>query len=472
MADSGKDQKYDIVLLGGGTGGYVAAIRAKQLGFNVAVVEEIKLGGTCLHRGCIPTKAMLKSASVFDEVKRAAEFGVDISGDATFNYDTALKRSLNVVDGQYRGLQYLFDKKHKIPVFMGRGKMLDKNTVEVTPKDGGDAFKLSTNAIIINTGSRPRPIKGIEFDGERVINTDHAVVLETMPKSIIVRGGGATGIEWASVYHRYGSKVTLVGNVVPNEDKDISSHVEKALRRQKMDVIQGARPTADDIDVSKKGVKMTVKDAKGKEQSIEAETLLVAIGRQGNIEDIGLETLGVKTEKDIIPVDDMMRTNVDGVYAIGDVNGQQMLAHTAMHHGIIAVEHLAGLSPEPLDVLNSPSCTYCEPEIGSVGLTEAQAKELGYEVKTGQFPMRPNAKAVIEGEADGLTKIVVDADTDDVLGVHIVGPHATELIAEAGLARFLNASIQELGWTVHPHPTVSEVIGEAAHDALGHPIHI
>lgn len=472
MADSAKDQKYDVLLLGGGTGGYVAAIRAKQLGFNVAVVEEVKLGGTCLHRGCIPTKAMLKSADVFDEVKRAAEFGVDISGKSTFNYGTALDRSLKVVDGQYRGLQYLFDKKHKIPVFIGRGKMLDRNSVEVTPNDGGETFKLATDRIIINTGSRPRPIAGLDWDEKRVINSDHAVVLENMPKSIIVRGGGATGIEWASIYHRYGSKVTLVGNVVPNEDDDIKDHVAKALRRQKMDVIQGARPTADDIDVSNKGIKMKVKDAKGKEQTLEAEMLLVAIGRQGNIEDIGIEELGVKIEKDIIPVDDMMRTNVDGVYAIGDVNGQQMLAHTAMHQGIIAVEHMKGLSPQPLDILNSPSCTYCEPEIGSVGLTEAQAKDLGYEVKIGKFPMSPNAKAIIEGESQGLTKVVVDADTDDVLGVHIVGPHATELIAEAGLARFVNASIQELGWTVHPHPTVSEVIGEAAHDALGHPIHI
>jgi len=472
MAESARDQQYDVVLLGGGTGGYVAAIRAKQLGLNVAVVEVFKLGGTCLHQGCIPTKAMLKSASVLDEVKRAAEFGVNFKGEPTFDYKTALERSISVVDSQYRGLRYLFDKKHKIPVFMGRGKMLDNKTVEVTPNDDDETFKLNTKQIIVNTGSRPRAIPGIEFDGKRVINSDHAVILENMPKSIIVRGGGATGIEWASIYHRYGSDVTLVGNVVPQEDAEISAHVEKALKRQKMKVVVGARPTSDDIDVSAKGITMRLKDSKGKEQTIEAESLLVAIGRQGNIEDIGLETLGVKTERDIIPVDEMMKTNIDGVYAIGDVNGQQMLAHTAMHHGIIAVEHIAGLSPEPLDVLNSPSCTYCEPEIGSVGLTEAKARELGYEVKVGKFPMRPNAKALIEGQPDGLTKIVVDADTDDILGVHIVGPHATELIAEAGLARFLNASIQELGWSVHPHPTVSEVIGEAAHDALGHPIHI
>lgn len=472
MADSGKDQKYDIVVLGGGTGGYVAAIRAKQLGFNVAVVEELILGGTCLHRGCIPTKAMLKSASVFDEVKRAAEFGVNIGGEATFDYDTALKRSLSVVDNQYRGLTYLFDKKHKIPVFMGRGKLLDKNTVEVTPKEGGDTFSINGDRIIINTGSRPRAIKGVEFDGKRVFNSDHAVVLEDMPKSVIVRGGGATGIEWASIYHRYGAKVTLVGNVVPNEDKDIRSQVERSLRRQKMDVIQGARPTADDIKVTKKGVTMKATDARGKEHNLEADTLFVAIGRQGNIENIGLEEVGIKTERDIIPVDDMMRTNIEGVYAIGDVNGQQMLAHTAQHQGIVAVEHIADLNPEPIDILNSPSCTYCDPEIGSVGLTEDQARERGYEVKIGTFPMRPNAKAIIEGLTEGMTKLVVDADTDDVLGVHIVGAHATELISEAALGRLLNMSVQELGWTVHPHPTVAEVIGEAAHDALGHAIHI
>jgi dihydrolipoamide dehydrogenase len=415
---------------------------------------------------------MLKSASVFDEVKAAAEFGVEIQGEPTFNYSQALKRSLSVVESQYKGLLYLFDKKHKIPVFLGRGKLLDRNTVEVTPKDGSDIFKLSTDKVIINTGSRPRAIKGVEFDGKRVFNSDHSVVREDLPKSVIVRGGGATGIEWASVYHRYGSKVTLVGNVVPNEDKDIRAQVERSLRRQKLDVIAGARPTADDIQVTDTGVKMKAVDARGKEHQLEAEALFVAIGRQGNIEDIGLETVGIKTERDIIPVDEMMRTNVEGIYAIGDVNGQQMLAHTAQHHGIIAAEHIAGLSPEPVDVLNSPSCTYCEPEIGSVGLTEVQANELGYNVKIGTFPMRPNAKATIEGLTEGMTKIVVDADTDDVLGVHIVGAHATELIAEAGLARFLNASIQELGWTVHPHPTVGEVIGEAAHDALGHPIHI
>jgi dihydrolipoamide dehydrogenase len=472
MADSGNNQQFDLIVLGGGTGGYVAAIRAKQLGLNVAVVERFKIGGVCLHQGCIPTKAMLKSAGVFDTIKHAGDYGVDIKGDISFNYDNALARSLKIVDGQYKGLQYLFDKKHKIPVFLGNGVLTAKDTIEVTLTQGGEKVQLKARDIIINTGSRPRAIEGIEFDGKRVINSDHAVALEKMPKSIIVRGGGATGVEWASIYHRYGSKVTLVGRIVPNEDKEVSQQLTRAFQRQKIDMYVDVRPTKDDFEISDKGVKMTIKDKKGKETVVEAEMLLVATGRQANIENIGLETVGVKTEEGFIAVDSMMRTNVEHIYAIGDVNGQQMLAHTAQHHGIIAVEHIVGENPFPLDVFNSPSCTYCEPEIGSVGLTEQTAKDLGYEVLIGKFPMRPNAKAVIEGDPEGFTKVVVDADTKDVLGVHIIGAHATELIAEAGLARFLNASVEELFMTVHPHPTVSEVIGQAAMDALGHAIDI
>lgn len=472
MADTANGTHFDLILLGGGTGGYVAAIRAKQLGMNVAVVEELKLGGTCLHRGCIPTKAFLKSADVLDQVKKAAEFGVNVSGDIGFDYDAALARSLKVVDGQYKGLLYLFDKKHKIPVFMGRGRLLAPTKVQVTPNDGAAPFEIMATNVIINTGSRPRPIAGVPYDGIRVINSDHAVVLDHLPKRFIIRGGGATGVEWASVYHRYGSQVTLVGNIVPQEDHEISDALQKALQRQKMDLVPGARPTADDIDVSNKGVTMRLKDSSGKERTVEADVLLVAIGRQGNIEDIGLETVGVKTEGDYIPVDPMMRTNIPNLYAIGDVNGQQLLAHTAMHQGIIAVESIAGLNPYPLDVTNSPSCTYCEPEIGSVGLTEREAEKLGHRVKVGRFPMRPNAKAVIEGHPDGFTKMVSDADTDVLLGVHIIGPHATELIAEAALARLMQATTEEIAITVHPHPTVSEVLGEAAHDLLGHAIHI
>ncbi len=465
--------EFDLVLLGGGTGGYVAAIRATQLGLKVAVVEELILGGTCLHRGCIPAKAFLRSADVFSEVQRSKEFGVEISGEISFNYDAALQRSLKVVESQYKGLLFLFEKKHKIPVFMGRGKLIDANTVGVTPNDGSAPFSLRAPNIIINTGSRPRPIKDVPYDGVRVINSDHAVVLEKLPGSFIVRGGGATGVEWASAYHRYGSPTTLVGNVVPQEDHEVSQALARAFQRQKMDVIQGARPTAEDIEVGSKGVTMRVKDQKGKEQVLEAECLLVAIGRQGNIEDIGLETVGINTKVDIIPVDDMQRTNVPNIYAIGDVNGKQMLAHTAMHHGIIAVEHIMGLNPFPLnEEMNSPSCTYCEPEIGSIGLTEKKAQERGYNVKIGKFPMKPNAKATIHGHTDGFTKIVADADTRDLLGLHIIGPNATEMIAEGAVARLLESTPDELAIAVHPHPTISEVIGEAAHDWLGHAIHI
>ena len=472
MADGANDHRYDLVLLGGGTGGYVAAIRAKQLGLSVAVVEEIKLGGTCLHRGCIPTKAMLKSADVLDQVKKAAEFGVNVAGDVSFSYETALGRSIKVVDGQYKGLLYLFDKKHRIPVYMGRGRLLAPNQVQVTPNDGGETFTLDARDVIVNTGSRPRPIKGIPWDGEKVINSDHAVLLERLPASFIIRGGGATGVEWASIYHRYGSKVTLVGRVVPQEDREVSDALLKSFQRQKMDVAAEARPAPEDYDVTADGVSVKLTDGKGKERIVQAEVLLVAIGRQGNIEEIGLEEVGVKTEGEYIPVDPMMKTNVDHVYAIGDVNGQQLLAHTAMHQGIIAVEHICGLNPYPLNILNSPSCTYCEPEIGSVGLTQQEAERLGHAVKVGKFPMRPNAKAVIEGHADGFTKMVADAETDDLLGVHIIGPHATELIAEAALGRLLQTTPQEIAMAVHPHPTVSEVMGEAALDLLGHAIHI
>ncbi|HEU5431545.1 MAG TPA: dihydrolipoyl dehydrogenase [Thermomicrobiales bacterium] len=467
-----QNQQFDLVILGGGTGGYVAAIRAKQLGLNVAVVEELKLGGTCLHRGCIPTKAYLKSADVFDQVKSAKEFGVNVGGDIAFDYGQALDRSLKVVDGQYRGLLYLFDKKHKIPVFHARGRLVSPTQVEATPVAGGAPFVLTTKWVIVDTGSRPRPIKGVPFDGKRVINSDHAVVLDHLPQRFIIRGGGATGVEWASIYQRYGSQVTLVGRIVPQEDHEVSELLLRSFQKQKMDVVPDARPTAEDIDVRDDGVTMRIKNSKGKEKVVEADVLLVAVGRQGNIEDIGLEALGVRTQGEYIHADEMMRTNVPGVYAIGDVNGQQLLAHTAMHQGIIAVEHMCDLNPYPLDILNSPSCTYCEPEIGSVGLTEQEAVERGYEVKTGKFPMRPNAKAVIEGHTEGFTKMVADADTGQLLGLHIIGPHATELIAEGALGRLMETTAEEIAISVHPHPTVSEVIGEAAEALLGHPIHI
>jgi dihydrolipoamide dehydrogenase len=465
-------QAFDIVLIGGGTGGYVAAIRAAQLGLDVVVIEQDLLGGTCLHRGCIPTKAFLKSADVYEQVQHAAEFGAEIAGDITFNYPTALARSQKVVNGQYKGLLFLFEKKYKIPVIAGVGSIAGPGQVRVAPNGGGEGYTLNARNIIVNTGTRPRAIKDCPYDGERIINSDHAVVLEQLPQSFIIRGGGAVGVEWASIYGRYGSKVSLVGRVVPSEEEEASQVLTRAFRKQGIDVFPTSRPTAEDIDVTKKGVTVRVKDDRGKEETLEADVLLVAIGREGNVENIGLETVGVKVEDGIIPVDTMMRTNVPNVYAIGDVNGQQMLAHTAMHMGVIAVEHIAGQTPYPLDVLNSPMVTFCRPEIASVGLTEKQAVELGHTVKTGKFPMRPNGKAVIEGETDGFAKVVADADTDDLLGMTIVGPHATELIGGMAMGRLLDVTPEEIGISVFPHPTVSEVIHEAALDLLGHAIHI
>lgn len=463
---------FDIVLIGGGTGGYVAAIRAAQLGLDVAVIEMDLLGGTCLHRGCIPTKAFLKSADVYEEVQHAAEFGAEIAGDITFNYPIALARSQKVVNGQYKGLLYLFEKKYKIPVIAGVGSIAGAGQVRVAPNGGGEGYTLNARNIIVNTGTRPRAIKGCPYDGKRIINSDHAVVLESLPESFIIRGGGAVGVEWASIYGRYGSKVSLVGRVVPSEEEEAAQVLTRAFRRQNIAVFPTSRPTAEDIEVTKSGVKVRVKNDRDKEETLEADVLLVAIGREGNVENIGLETVGVTVEDGLIPVDTMMQTNVPNVYAIGDVNGQQMLAHTAMHMGVIAVEHIAGQTPFPLDVLNSPMVTFCRPEIASVGLTEKQATEQGRPVKTGKFPMRPNGKAVIEGETDGFAKIVADADTDDLLGLTIVGPHATELIGGMAMGRLLDVTPEEIAISVFPHPTVSEVIHEAALDLLGHAIHI
>ena len=465
-------QAFDAVFIGGGTGGYVAAIRAAQLGMDVAVIEMDKLGGTCLHRGCIPTKAFLKSADVYEEVKNSEEFGVDVAGSISFNYPAALARSNKVVNGQYKGLQFLFDKKYKIPVIAGFGSIAGPGEVQVAPNDGSAPYRLKTRNIIIDTGTRPRAIKDLPFDGKRIINSDDAVVLETLPESFIIRGGGAVGVEWASIYGRYGSKVTLVGRVVPAEDEEAGALLTRAFRKQGIDVYPTSRPTAEDIDVTKSGVRMRLKNAQGKEEVVEAEVLLMAIGRQGNVEEIGLEKLGVTTQDGLIPVDAMMRTDVPNVYAIGDVNGQQMLAHTAMHMGVIAIEHIAGLNPYALDVLNSPMVTFCRPEIASVGLTEKQAVEQGRTVKTGKFPMRPNGKAVIEGETEGFAKIVADAETNDMLGFTIVGPHATELIGGLGMGRLLEVTPEEIGISVYPHPTVSEVIHEAALDLMGHALHI
>jgi dihydrolipoamide dehydrogenase len=458
---------YDVAFLGGGTGGYVAAIRAAQLGMRVVVVEHDLVGGTCVHRGCIPAKALLKAAAVATTVKEAAEFGVT-PGDITLDYGQSMKRSRKVVDQNYKGILYLF-KKHKIDVAEGWGTLTGPGTIRVE-KDG-ETREVRARDIIIDTGSTPRPIDGIPFDGTRVFNSDHATTEPYLPKRVIIRGCGATGLEFASVYREFDCAVTLVGRVAPNEDADVSRDLTRAFQRQGMRVIPDVRPTADDYEITEGGVTLRV-TVDGKEERVEADALLVAIGRYGNVEGFGLETLGVNVENGFVAIDDVMRTNVEHVYAIGDVTGKQQLAHTAMHQGIVAVETIAGHRPEKLDYNKIPWVTYCHPEIGSVGLSESEAREQGYNVKTGKFPLSANGKARVEGEAVGFAKMVVDGDTDQILGVHLLGGHATELIAEAGLAMLFEATAWELGITVHPHPTISEIMHEAALDVSGSALHI
>jgi dihydrolipoamide dehydrogenase len=447
---------YDVVFLGGGTGGYVAAIRASQLGLKAAVVEKDLVGGTCVHRGCIPAKALLKAAEVATTVRKAAEFGVN-PGEVTLDYAQAMRRSRDVVDQNYKGIEFLF-RKHKIDTFQGWGRLLSPREIRVEPENGEPQTVRASKAIIIDTGSTPREIDGLESNGTTIINSDHATYNEDLPKRVIVRGAGATGLEFASVYHEFESEVTIVGNIAPNEDAEVSRDLERSFKRQGINVIAGHRPAPGDFEVGENGVTMKYNDG-----VIEADALLVAIGRFGNVEGYGLQELGVKvSEHGFITVDDYMRTNVDGVYSIGDVTGLQQLAHTAMHQGIVAVEHIAGHKPQKLDYKKIPWVTFCHPEIGSVGLTEQEAKDAGFNVKSGKFPLQASGKARVDGDTTGFAKVVVDGDTDTILGIHILGHLATELIAEAGLAMMFEASAWELGVTVHAHPTVSEILHEAA----------
>jgi dihydrolipoamide dehydrogenase len=459
---------YDVVFLGGGTGGYVAAIRAAQLGLRVAVIEKDLVGGTCVHRGCIPAKALLKAASVASTVKDAKSFGVTVAG-YELDYSQATARSRKVVDQNYKGIQYLF-KKHKIDVIEGVGVFAAPTTIRVQDRDG--AYReVTARDVVIDTGSTPRPIDGLDIDGRIIFTSDHATTEPIQPGRVIVRGGGATGLEFASVYREFESEVTLVGRVAPNEDDEVQRDLGRAFQRQGIRVIPNVRPTADDFELTRDGITMRV-TLDGKEERVEADGLLVAVGRYANTEGIGLETIGVKLDSGFIAIDDSMRTSVEHVYAIGDVTGKQQLAHTAMHMGVVAVETIAGHKPERLDYNKIPWVTYCHPEIGSVGLTEREARDAGVNVKTGKFPLSANGKARVEGESVGFAKLVVDGDTDQILGIHLLGGHATELIAEAGLAMLFEATAWELSITVHPHPTISEILHEAALDVFDRPLHI
>ncbi|MFV5695867.1 dihydrolipoyl dehydrogenase [Flavobacterium sp. LB3P122] len=461
--------KYDIIILGSGPGGYVTAIRASQLGFKVAVIEKENLGGVCLNWGCIPTKALLKSAQVFDYLKHASDYGLTVS---SFDKDfpAVVQRSRGVADGMSKGVQFLM-KKNKIDVIDGFGKLKPGKKVDVTDKDN-NVTEYSADHIIVATGARSRELPNLPQDGVKVIGYRQAMTLPTQPKSMIIVGSGAIGVEFAHFYNSMGTDVTIVEfmpNVVPVEDEDISKQMERSLKKAGIKILTSS--SVERIDTTGAGVKAFVKTAKG-EEVLEAEILLSAVGIKTNIENIGLEEVGIATDRDKILVNAYNQTNIPGYYAIGDVTPGQALAHVASAEGINCVEKIAGLHVEPIDYGNVPGCTYATPEIASVGLTEKQAKEKGYELKIGKFPFSASGKAKAAGTPDGFVKVIFDAKYGEWLGCHMIGAGVTDMIAEAVVARKLETTGHEILKSIHPHPTMSEAVMEAVADAYGEVIHL
>lgn len=460
--------KYDVIILGSGPGGYVTAIRASQLGFKVAVIEKENLGGICLNWGCIPTKALLKSAQVFDYLKHASDYGLTVTNfDKDFN--AVIARSRSVADGMSKGVQFLM-KKNKIDVIDGYGKVKPSKKVEVT-KDGS-VTEYSADHIIIATGARSRELPNLPQDGVKVIGYRQAMTLPTQPKKMIVVGSGAIGVEFAHFYNAMGTEVTIVEfmpNIVPVEDEDVSKQMERSMKKAGITIMTNA--SVEKVDTAGNGVKAFVKTAKG-EEILEADVLLSAVGIKTNIENIGLEDVGIATDRDKILVNNYYQTNVPGYYAIGDVTPGQALAHVASAEGILCVEKIAGMHVEPLDYGNIPGCTYATPEIASVGLTEKAAKEKGYEIKVGKFPFSASGKAKAAGASDGFVKVIFDAKYGEWLGCHMIGAGVTDMIAEAVVARKLETTGHEILKAVHPHPTMSEAVMEAVADAYGEVIHL
>jgi len=462
--------EYDVIVIGSGPGGYVAAIRASQLGLKTAVVEKAELGGICLNWGCIPTKSLLKSAQVFDYLQHADDYGVAIDGKAKADFSKMISRSREVAGNMSKGIQFLL-KKNKIDHFQGTGKLIAKGKIEVTDAEGNKK-QYQAKHTIIATGARSRELPNLPIDGKKIIGYRQALVLQKQPKTMLVVGSGAIGSEFAYFYQTIGTKVTLVEflpNVLPLEDEEVSKTVERSFKKAGMNVLTGS--TVENVDTSGSVCKVSVKTKKGSEEH-EAEIVLSAVGITPNIENIGLESLGVITENGRIKVDEYYRTNVDGVYAIGDVVTGPALAHVASAEGITCVEKIAGHSPEPVDYKNIPGCTYTIPEVASVGLTEKQARDAGYDIKVGKFPYSASGKATAAGNKDGFVKLIFDSKYGELLGAHMVGLNVTEMVAEMVVARKLETTGQELIKAIHPHPTMSEAIMEAAAAAYGEVIHI
>lgn len=460
---------YDVIVLGSGPGGYPAAIRASQLGKKVAIVERESLGGICLNWGCIPTKALLKSAQVFEYAKHAAEYGIDVN-EPKQNFEKIIKRSRGVADKMSKGVQFLM-KKNKIDVIMGSGKLLSPGKLEVTGSDGKKQV-LEAKNIIIATGGRARELPSLPIDGKKIVGYREAMVLPQQPKSMLVVGSGAIGSEFAYFYNSIGTKITIVEflpRIVPVEDEDISKELEKQFKKQGIEVLTNSEVLS--VDTKGQTINAKVKTANG-EINLQADIVLSAVGVVANVEGVGLEELGIKMDKGKIIVDANQQTNIPGIYAIGDCTPNQALAHKAGKEGINAAEHLAGHKPDPIDYNNVPGCTYCTPEIASVGFTEKAAKDAGYEIKVGKFPFMASGKASAAGSTEGFVKVIYDAKYGEFLGCHMIGNNVTEMIAEVVVARKLETTAHEILNAIHPHPTMSEALKEATAVAYGEAIDI
>lgn len=468
---------YDLIIIGSGPGGYVAAIRASQLGMKVGVVERAELGGICLNYGCIPTKSLLKSAQVYKYIKHSAEYGINIGGEITFDFSKAIERSRNVAEQMSKGIQFLF-KKNKIEHIQGFGKLNDKRTVEVTDNQGNKT-NYTANHIILATGARSCELPNLKIDGKKVISYREALTLSEQPKSMIVVGSGAIGTELAYFYNAIGTKVTLVEllpNVVPLEDEEVSRQLGRSLKKAGIKVM--IKSSVESVDTNGNSCKVETRhasslhNAKNGKEILQADIVLSAVGIKPNLEKIGIEELKIELENGKIKVDDFYRTNIEGIYAIGDIIPTPALAHVASAEGIVCVEKIAGKKPRPINYNNIPSCIYTSPEVASVGLTELAAQEAGFDIKIGKFPFTASGKASAAGERDGFVKLIFDAKNNELLGAHLIGANTTEMIAELVVARNLKITARDLIKSVHPHPTMSEAIMEAAAAAYGEVIHI